>query len=114
MNDCPMGPTCHGLKDQNEKLDTFLAAGMNREEVRAAFVAAFGSQDVLAAPVDQGFNRLAWLFPYLLGMTGAAAAAFVAFRWSRRDSSSEDPQASAATEDPDLKARLDDELRDLD
>jgi cytochrome c-type biogenesis protein CcmF len=113
MNDCQMGPTCHGLQEQNARLDKFLAAGMNRDEVRAAFVAAFGSQDVLTAPIDKGFNRLAWLFPYLLGTSGAVAAAFVAFRWSRR---ADEPASNAADmhDNPELRARLDDELRDLD
>ena len=49
----------------------------------AAFIQEFGGQDILAAPVDKGFNRLAWLFPYLVGATGAAMVGFVAFRWSR-------------------------------
>ncbi|HSC27192.1 MAG TPA: cytochrome c-type biogenesis CcmF C-terminal domain-containing protein, partial [Vicinamibacterales bacterium] len=113
MNDCPMGPTCHGLQEQNALMDKFLAAGMTREEVRAAFVAHYGSQDVLAAPIDEGFNRLAWLLPYLLGTTGALAAAFVAFRWARREPEPQQ-QAPAPTDDPNLLARLDDELRDLD
>jgi cytochrome c-type biogenesis protein CcmF len=113
MNDCQMGPTCHGLQEQNARLDKFLAAGMTREQVRAAFVEAFGSQDVLTAPLDKGFNRLAWLFPYVIGTSGALAAAFVAFRWSRR---ADEPASAAAmtNDDPALRARLDDELRDLD
>ncbi len=80
----------------------------------AAFVSEFGGQDILAAPIDKGFNRLAWFFPYLIGATGAASVAVVAFRWSRRDaeSGSATPQPEAGT--PDLTARLDDELRDLD
>ena len=30
-----------------------------------------------------GFNRLAWLLPYLIGATGAAMVGFAAFKWSR-------------------------------
>ena len=41
----------------------------------AAFVEDFGGEDILAAPIDKGFNRLAWLFPYLVGATGAASVA---------------------------------------
>ena len=113
MNDCPMGPSCHGLQEQNPKLDRFLAAGMNREQVRAAFVADAGSQDVLMAPIDEGFNRLAWLFPYLMGVSAAAIAGFVAFRWSRRDPDGTIDGFAATSGDP-MQARLDDELRDLD
>ncbi|MEO6236906.1 MAG: cytochrome c-type biogenesis protein CcmH, partial [Vicinamibacterales bacterium] len=112
MNNCPMGPGCHGLKEQSEKLDRYLAQGMTREQVRAAFVADHGGQDVLAAPIDEGFNRLAWAFPYVAGVTGAALVGLMARRWTRRDADA--PAATAVPEEDALRARLDDELRDLD
>ena len=112
MNNCPMGPGCHGLKEQSEKLDGFLAQGMTREQVRAAFVADHGGQDVLAAPIDEGFNRLAWALPYVAGVTGAALVGLMARRWTRRDGDA--PAATAVPEEDALRARLDDELRDLD
>jgi len=111
MGDCPMGPTCHGLKEQNARMDRFLGAGMDREQVRAAFVAEAGSQNVLAAPIDKGFNRLAWLLPYLLGASGAVIAGFAVVRWSRNHDQT--PEATVAS-DPALDERLDDELRNLD
>jgi cytochrome c-type biogenesis protein CcmF len=115
MNDCPMGPTCHGLQEQNKLLDELIAQGLDRDAIRASFVKRYDGQDVLALPMDSGFNRLAWLFPYLVGLGGATAAGLVAFRWSRRDSTasrSKAPQPAAA--DSALQARLDEELRDLD
>ncbi len=112
MNNCPMGPGCHGLKEQSEKLDAFLAKGMTRDEVKAAFVADHGGQDILAAPIDEGFNRLAWALPYVAGATGAALIGLVARRWTRRDDDA--PAATAVPEEDALRARLDDELRDLD
>jgi cytochrome c-type biogenesis protein CcmF len=115
MNDCRMGPTCHGLQEQNAKLDRFLAQGLNREQVRAAFASEAGGQHVLMAPIDKGFNRLAWLFPYVLGASGALVIGLVARRWSHRDDHT--PQvagAAPAVQDRNLTARLDDELRDLD
>jgi cytochrome c-type biogenesis protein CcmF len=113
MNDCPMEPNCHGLETQRAKLAKFLEAGMNEDEVLRAFVADYGHQAVLARPIDEGFNRLAWAFPYLMGVAAALGLGFVAIRWSRKDS---DGQADAvvAPEDPELQTRLDDELRDLD
>jgi Cytochrome c biogenesis factor len=114
MNNCPMGASCHGLKEQREKLEKFLDAGMNREQIRAAFVADHGGQDVLAAPIDEGFNRLAWALPYVAGATGAALVGLVAFRWTRKyDAAPEEAVVAEPAEDA-LKARLDDELRDLD
>jgi cytochrome c-type biogenesis protein CcmF len=90
-----------------------LDAGKTREEIYQYFIAQYGSQEPLGAPIDKGFNRLAWLFPYLVGASGAVAVAFVARRWSRRESDTPDP-AGSPVEDPALGSRLDDELRDLD
>jgi cytochrome c-type biogenesis protein CcmH/NrfF len=116
-----MGPGCHGLQEQNKKLDEYLAKGMTREQILAAFVAEHGGQDILAQPVDEGFNRLAWALPYAVGVTGAAAVGLVALRWSRRRpdpsgraASAEVPAGSAPDNSAALRARLDDELRDLD
>jgi cytochrome c-type biogenesis protein CcmF len=113
IDDCPMGPTCHGLQEVKPKLEKMIALGMTREEILNAFVAEAGSADVLMAPPDRGFNRLAWLIPYLAGLIGLTGAVVVARRWAR--SSELAPAGSAdATENPELRTRLDDELRDLD
>ena len=114
MNNCPMGPGCHGLQEQNAKLDKYLAQGMTREQILAAFVADHGGQDILAAPIDEGFNRLAWALPYVVGTTGAVVAGFVAFRWSRRRDADAAPEAPAIPSGDALQSRLDDELRNLD
>ena len=91
----------------------FLDKGLDHDAVLAAFVQDYGGQHVLAAPIDKGFNRLAWFFPYFLGLAGAVGIAVVAIKWSRRgDEGHEAPAAQA--EDSALKQRLDDELRDLD
>jgi cytochrome c-type biogenesis protein CcmF len=115
MNDCPMEPNCHGLDEQRAKMEKFLAAGMSHDEVIAAFVKDYGSQQVLAAPIDKGFNRLAWLLPYMLAALTALAVGFVAVRWSRRDAAGQAAETDDTTpEERELRARLDDELRDLD
>jgi gamma-glutamylcysteine synthetase len=66
---------------------------------------------MLGAPLDQGFSRLAWLFPYLVGATSAVAVGFAAVKWTRK------PEAASTTPvtlDSALEERIDDELRDLD
>jgi hypothetical protein len=65
---------------------------------------------VLAAPLDQGFNRLAWLFPYLAAGAALVGIVVTARRWSRQAAHA----APDAGLDPELSARLDDELRNLD
>ena len=74
MATCPMGPSCHGLQTLGPKIDELTAKGMTREQVRDALVAEHGGQDILLAPIDKGFNRLAWLFPYAIGVVGAVAS----------------------------------------
>jgi cytochrome c-type biogenesis protein CcmH/NrfF len=110
LSNCGM-MNCHGLESQRAKLETHLAAGKDHDQVIAAFVDEFG-QDILMAPIDRGFNRLAWLFPYLIGAGGAVAVGVAAIRWSRRPTTAQAEALSPA--DPALDERLDDELRDLD
>ena len=112
MATCPMGPSCHGLQELAPKIDAMTAKGMSREQVRDAFVAEHGGQDILMAPIDTGFNRLAWFLPYAIGVVGAVGIVVAAKRWSHHEPASAYPDASA--QDTALKGRLDDELRDLD
>ena len=90
-----------------------LQEGKTREEVYQYFIAQYGSQEPLGAPIDKGFNRLAWFFPYLVGASGALAVVFVARKWAARKDD-DLPSAAGVTEDPAMRSRLDDELRDLD
>jgi cytochrome c-type biogenesis protein CcmH/NrfF len=85
-------------------------SGKTEEEVVAFYVDRYGTE-ILSAPPDRGFNRLAWLFPYLVGAGGAVLLGVTAYRWSQRPAG---PTAAAASEDPVLAERLDDELRNLD
>ena len=101
---------CSGHATQTEKLQKLIAEGKNENEIIAIFVRDAGSQDVLAAPLDDGFNRLAWLLPYLLAAAALIGVIITARRWSRPFPA----VAGDAGMDPALDARLDDELRNLD
>jgi cytochrome c-type biogenesis protein CcmH/NrfF len=100
---------CPGHSSQEAKLASFLAEGKDHDQIIAAFVKDYGSQEVLTAPIDKGFNRLAWLVPYLVGFAG-----LVGIVWTVRRRSSDPSAAGDAGIDPTLSARLDDELRHLD
>jgi cytochrome c-type biogenesis protein CcmH/NrfF len=93
------------------ELAALIDQGKSHDEIIQWFVTTYGSQEMLGAPLDQGFSRLAWLFPYLIGATSAAAIGFAAVKWTRRPETKPDVPAPA---DPRLEERLDDELRDLD
>jgi cytochrome c-type biogenesis protein CcmF len=93
------------------ELATLIDQGKGRDEIIDWFVTTYRSEEMLGAPRDRGFNRLAWMFPYLMGATGALAIAFAAVKWTRRH---EMPPDTPAPTDPRLEERLDDELRNLD
>jgi cytochrome c-type biogenesis protein CcmF len=105
--------TCSMAADQRAELAALVAAGKTYDEIIDHFVAQWGSQEVLAAPIDEGFNRLAWVLPYAAGLVGIVVVAGTAVRWSRRSGESSGPEPGAPV-NPDLEGKLDDELRDLD
>jgi cytochrome c-type biogenesis protein CcmF len=106
---------CAKAAEMRAEVARLLDEGKTKQQVLDYFVAKYGSQEPLASPIDRGFNRLAWLLPYVLGASGFGMVAFVAVRWSRRqEAAPPDAPTHAEREDPELQARLDDELRDLD
>ena len=107
--------TCSMAAEMRDEVSRLVGEGKSREQVYEYYIAKFGSQEPLASPIDRGFNRLAWFVPYLVGTSGALGIALVALRWSRRPPVSQGKSAAeSAPPDPDLDARLNDELRDLD
>jgi len=99
--------TSHQMRGE---LAALIDQGKGHDEIIQAFITKYGSQEMLGAPIDKGFNRLAWLVPYLLGASGAAAIGFAAVKWTRKSDAQEDNIAI----DSALEERIDDELRDLD
>ena len=106
-----MRPNCGHYDEQAAKLAGFLDHNMDHDAVVAAFVKEYGGEAVLTAPIDRGFNRLAWAVPYIVGVLMLGGIFVTARRWSHR----QDPAAPAdAPVDAALSDRLDDELRNLD
>jgi cytochrome c-type biogenesis protein CcmF len=108
--------TCGKAAEMREEISGLVTKGMTREQVFQYYIDKYGSQEPLAEPIDKGFNRLAWLLPYIAGIAGLGAVIGVAFRWSRRPGPRTAPPAPepATAADTELSSRLDDELRDLD
>ncbi|MBW8866310.1 MAG: cytochrome c-type biogenesis protein CcmH [Acidobacteria bacterium] len=100
--------TSHQMRGE---LAAMIDQGKNHDEIIQAFMVKYGGEEMLGAPVDKGFNRLAWLFPYLIGGLSAVAVGFAAVKWTRKDESDTAPAASI---DAALDERINDELRDLD
>ena len=107
LTNCP----CASAETMRGQLAEQIKLGKTRDEIREYFIRTYGSEEPLGAPIDKGFNRLAWLVPYLVAATGAAGLGFAAIRLSRRPPA---PTEAVARVDPDLDHRLDDELSNLD
>jgi cytochrome c-type biogenesis protein CcmH/NrfF len=111
LNECA---ACSKAAAMRAELAGLVAQGKDRDAIIQHFITEYGSQEVLAAPIDRGFNRLAWLLPYVVGIAGIAVVGGVALRWTRRHSQDAVEADTAARSRPDLEDRLDDELRELD
>jgi cytochrome c-type biogenesis protein CcmF len=101
---------CSYAAQMREEIATLVKQGKGKPDILAHFVQKYGSQEPLAEPINEGFNRLAWLAPYVAGLAGLGLVLLTARRWT----SAPKAAAVAPTLDPALDQRLDDELRDLD
>ncbi len=110
IGECRKDP-CQTSHRMRGELAALIDQGKSRDEIIQAFITEYGSEEMLGAPIDKGFNRLAWLVPYMVGLTGAVAVGLVTVRWSRQHPP-ETPEPRAM--DPAIEERLDDELRNLD
>jgi cytochrome c-type biogenesis protein CcmF len=111
IGECRKDPcvTSHQLRGE---LAALIDQNKSHDEIVQWFIAKYGSQEMLGAPVDKGFNRLAWLLPYALAGTVALAGGLVFIRRSRHGADT--PLEPKSIEDAALQARLDEELQDLD
>jgi len=109
--------TCGKAAEMRAEITKLVADGRGRDEVYAYFMAKYGSQEPLAKPIDKGFNRLAWFFPYLVGVGAAIVLGGTAWRWSRRRTREGDTAGVSNTDqviDAHMNRRLEDELDELD
>ena len=79
--------TCSDAEAMRTEIAGLISAGKSYDEVVDYFVKKWGSQEVLAAPIDKGFNRLAWFVPYAVGFIGILVVGSVALRWTRNSHS---------------------------
>ncbi|MES1256743.1 MAG: cytochrome c-type biogenesis CcmF C-terminal domain-containing protein, partial [Acidobacteriota bacterium] len=108
--ECRKDP-CQTSHEMRGELAALIDQGKGHDEIIQAFVKKYGSEEMLGAPLDRGFSRLAWMFPYVIGATGAVAIGVAAMRWTHKPEAERDASAPA---DAALEERLDDELRNLD
>jgi cytochrome c-type biogenesis protein CcmF len=108
----PVGQcACGHCAIERAKIDVMLKEGKNEKQIIDFYVQSLGGNWILSEPPNSGSGRVAWLMPIVVGGGGLLTAAFLALRWSRRPQLAGVP---AGVEDPEMAARLDEELRNLD
>ena len=103
--------TCSRASEMRAQLREQVDQGKDRDQIIDALIGQYGGQYFLTAPLDRGFNRLAWFIPYLAAATTIAGLIFAAVRLSQRTPVAVETPTGL---DSALEARLDDELRNLD
>ena len=93
-----------------------LAAGQTREQILEAYVSRYGKR-ILAEPPAVGLDRVLYVMPFVMMIASLGLVSVVVRRFTR--SAGPTPPAStldrpSVPADANARARLDDELRDLD
>jgi cytochrome c-type biogenesis protein CcmH len=101
-------PQCEFAVPIRVQIDKMIARGMTRPQIIAWFRTTYGEK-VLSAPTTEGFNLLAWIMPFAVLLAGGVGIVFVFGRWR---SVAPHPDADANPVDPELKRRLESELRE--
>ena len=102
---------CGRSHEMRGDLAAMIDQGKNHDQIIEAFMAKYGGEEMLGAPVDKGFNRLAWLFPYAVGADERGRGRL---RCRQVVAAARRAVIGRPSLDSALNERLDDELRDLD
>ncbi len=110
-------PTCEFSVPARARIQKMIDEGRTRAEIIAFYRDKYGEK-VLSSPTTQGFNLLAWIMPFAAVAIGGVFIAFAARRWRSNETNQPPPDSSGnapqnpARFDPELKRRLDDELKE--
>ena len=74
---------CTYSDTMRRELTAAVDAGKTDQQVLAMFVEKYGTT-VLAAPTHSGFDRVAWLLPYIALIVGIGGVAFIVRAWHKR------------------------------
>lgn len=108
----PVGQcSCGMCALERSNIDAMLKEGKTEQQILDYYVTTYGGNQVLSEPPVSGSGRVVWAMPIVVGLGGFLTVAYLAARWSRRPQIAGMP---AGIDDPEMAARLDDELRNLD
>jgi cytochrome c-type biogenesis protein CcmH/NrfF len=107
-------PNCEFSVPVREQIESMLHRGMGRAKVIAYFRNKY-CEKILSAPTTQGPNLLAWTTPFIVLAFGGVLIVLTVGRWHRgAPKPTEAPVAgeTSAVIDPELRRRLERELRE--
>jgi cytochrome c-type biogenesis protein CcmH len=109
-------PNCEFSVPVRAQIRKMIDEGRTRAEIIAFYRAKYGEK-VLSSPTTQGFNLLAWVIPFFAVGIGGVFIGFAARRWRSAAPGKPARESSGAREqapqfDPELKRRLDEELKE--
>ena len=102
---------CQVSDGMRNKVQAGVASGKSNDAILASFVDEFGPT-VLAAPTKTGFNRVAWIMPFVVFGLGITAAIYFVRKWQYRLVAAKAQPAISATHYQELvqQARQETEL----
>jgi len=74
---------CSYSSRMRDELTSAVTRGADDKGILQFFIQTYGTA-VLAAPANTGFNRMAWIMPYLALVLGIALVVFMVRLWSKR------------------------------
>ncbi|MEW6272936.1 MAG: cytochrome c-type biogenesis protein CcmH [Thermodesulfobacteriota bacterium] len=123
---CGCGLTVHSCNHLNcgsgiplkKEIAEQIATGKSREDILSYFEGKYGEK-ILSSPTARGFNLAAWTVPFIAIALGGLIVGIVLTRWRRGAGTGGGadrpgaPPLRGAQADPELRARLDRELAEL-
>jgi cytochrome c-type biogenesis protein CcmH len=111
-----MAPCCwsgtvydHGHPEMEQQIEEFVREGRTKQEIIDYYVGLYGER-ILAVPVAQGFNLMAWVAPVLIAGIGIAILVF----YLRLPKPAAEEITAAGSEDIPFDQEIERELKELD
>jgi cytochrome c-type biogenesis protein CcmH len=105
-------PQCEFSVPTRRQIEAMIAQGMGLEQIIGFFRAKYGEK-ILSAPTREGFNLLAWIIPFAAVFAGCFIIVGAVSRWRANQVMEAEASANGPVPyDPELKDRLEQELRE--
>ncbi len=105
-------PQCEFSVPIRLQIEKMIAQGMAGEQIIQSFRAKYGEK-ILSAPTREGFNLLAWIIPFAAVFAGCFIIAGAISRWRANPVIEAEATAyESALHDPELRNRLEQEIRE--